>query len=62
MLRALGSLLVSISVIDLALFALVFLTARSRRLRAERAVTVIGLSVAAYPVSLVLLIFVSSRL
>ena len=45
-----------------ALFVLVFLVVRSRRVRAERMVTVIGLSVIAYLVSLGLLIFVSSRL
>lgn len=57
-----GALLAFIYVIDLGLFVLVFLIVRSRRLRAERAATVIGLSVAAYLVSLVLLIFVSFRL
>lgn len=57
-----GALLAFIYVIDLGLFVLVFLIVRSRRLRGERAATVIGLSVAAYLVSLVLLIFVSFRL
>jgi hypothetical protein len=49
-------------VVDLALFVLVFLIVRSRRVSAERMVIVIGLSVLAYLVSLGLLIFVSSRL
>ncbi len=57
-----GALLAFIYVIDLGLFVLVFLIVRSRWLRTERAVTVIGISVAAYLVSLVLLIFVSFRL
>jgi hypothetical protein len=49
-------------VVDLALFVLVFLIVRSRRVSPERTVIVIGLSVLAYLVSLGLLIFVSSRL
>jgi hypothetical protein len=57
-----GVLLSLLYVVDLALFVLVFLIVRSRRVRAERMVTVIGLSVIAYLVSLGLLIFVSSRL
>jgi len=57
--RALLSL---IYVVDLALFVLVFLIVRSRRVRTERMVAVIGLSVAVYLVSLVLLIYVSHHL
>lgn len=49
-------------VVDLALFVLVFLVVRSRRVRPERMVTVIGLSVIAYLISLGLLIVVSSHL
>jgi hypothetical protein len=49
-------------VVDLALFVLVFLIVRSRRVSTERMVIVIGLAVIAYLVSLGLLIFVSSRL
>jgi hypothetical protein len=57
-----GVLLSLLYVVDLALFVLVFLIVRSRRVRPQRMVTVIGLSVIAYLVSLGLLIFVSSRL
>jgi hypothetical protein len=49
-------------VVDLALFVLVFVIVRSRRVSAQRMVIVIGLAVFAYLVSLGLLIFVSSRL
>ncbi len=57
-----GALLSLIYVVDLALFVLVFLIVRSRRVRTERMVAVIGLSVAVYLVSLVLLIYVSRHL
>jgi hypothetical protein len=44
-----GVLLPLLSVVDLALFVLVFLIVRSRRARAERMVTVIGLSMIRKP-------------
>jgi len=54
--------LVLIYAVDLALFVLVFLVVRSRRLRPESRLALIAGSVTAYLVSLVLLIYVSSRL
>ena len=57
-----GIALVLIFVVDLALFVLVFLTVRAPRMRTGRRAAIIGLSTAAYLVSLVLLIAVSSHL
>ena len=54
--------MVLIYAVDLALFVLVFLVVRSRRLRPESRLALIAGSVTAYLVSLVLLIYVSSRL
>jgi len=49
-------------VIDLALFVLVFIIVRMRRISPRKMGTIIGLAVVAYLVSLGLLIFISSRL
>lgn len=55
-------LLASVYVIDLALFVLVFIIVRMRRISPRKMGTIIGLAVVAYLVSLGLLIFISSRL
>ncbi len=55
-------LLASVYVIDLALFVLVFIIVRMRRVSPRKMWTIIALAVAAYLVSLGLLIFISSRL